>query len=98
LPAPAPRACRVWVPIANRVEKTALIVVGEIVSMDENKYTVDLPRWPADPRGDVTRKRRLHDATLRVTEILKGTPEHMETELSAEGDTTRTLRLLFDGH
>ena len=98
--APIVGACEEWTPLATRVERTDIIVVGHITFIEPKKYSVQLPESDFTPRGgkaDAKRTRWLDDATVVVTDVLKGKPEFLATEVTAEGDTVRSVHLLLDG-
>ena len=97
---PVAGACEVWVPLANRVERCGLIVTGRIVAIEPGKYSMQLPESRATSWGEkagIERIRRLDQATLVVDGVLKGEPEFVREEFTADGDTVRSVDLIFDG-
>jgi hypothetical protein len=72
----------VWTPIATRVEKADLIVIGRVIADAEKKHVV--PMKQGSP----------NEATLLVTEVLKGRLEFAHSVTGPDGKAIQTIRML----
>ncbi len=99
VPSPVTRACKVWVPIVTRVQEADLIVAGYVLDSEENKYAVRTYET-AGRFDEVDRpytQRFLHEATVVVTDVLKGTLRDARPETDAAGNRVQSIRVLHDG-
>ena len=96
---PITRACKMWVPLIQEIEEAELIVAGYVVGNEENKYAVRTYESGGayDNEQREYRQRWLHEATVVVTDVLKGSLKYPRIETDAEGKRVQSIRVLHDG-
>ncbi len=96
---PLSHACKIWTPLINEIEKTDVIVVGYVEDNQENKYAVRTydAGGPYDNEQRTYQQRWLHEATVVVTEILKGSIRYPRIAINAAGNRVQSIRVLHDG-
>ncbi len=99
VPSPVSRACKVWVPVVNQVQESDLIVVGYVLGSEENKHVVRTYETGGrfDDADRPYRERFLHEATVVVTDLLKGSLRDARPETDAAGKPVKVVRVLHDG-